>query len=63
MSDLAKEVKYTNPGDSISVSITELESDTYLNYKIEVEDTGIGMSPEFVDKIFIEYERERRYGD
>lgn len=56
-------VKYTNPGDSISVSITELESDTYLNYKIEVEDTGIGMSPEFVDKIFIEYERERRYGD
>lgn len=54
-------VKFTKEGGSIYVSLSENETDNVniKNYVFTVRDTGIGMSPEFIDKIFEPFERER----
>lgn len=53
-------IKYTNEGGSITCSLKELPCDRegYSNYALTVEDTGIGMSPDFLDHIFDEFARE-----
>ena len=53
-------VKYTPEGGTIRFSITELDSNEpeYGLYKIIVADNGIGMSKEFLSKIFDEFSRE-----
>ena len=53
-------VKYTPEGGTIRFSITELDSNEpeYGLYKIIVADNGIGMSREFLSKIFDEFSRE-----
>ena len=54
-------VKYTPEGGSVKVTITECDSHRagFAQLRFEVEDSGVGMSPEFVDHIFDVFERER----
>jgi signal transduction histidine kinase/ActR/RegA family two-component response regulator len=52
--------KFTEEKGSVSLKLTELEgSGETGRYEIRVKDTGIGMSPEFADRLFIPFERER----
>lgn len=54
-------LKYTPSGGSVRVDITEIPAlkKEYISYKIIVEDTGIGMSEEYLPHIFEEFTRER----
>lgn len=54
--------KYSRSGDSIKVHIKQLDRKKRSQYQIDVIDTGLGMTQEFLDKIFIPYERETRFG-
>ena len=52
--------KFTEEHGAVSLSLRELGcSADIADYEIRVKDTGIGMSPEFVEKLFIPFERER----
>ena len=53
--------KFTPEGGHIITSLLEVGSveNGYGSYEIRVQDSGIGMSKEFVDKIFTAFERER----
>ena len=57
--------KFTPSGGDISVVLREAggEADGYCSYEIRVQDTGIGMSNEFVNKMFNAFERERTSTD
>lgn len=56
---VSNSVKYTEPGGTISIRITEEDStDGFAKYVFSVKDTGIGMSKDFVDHIFEPFERE-----
>ena len=56
--------KFTPEGGSVSVSLFETGADDgYGSYELCVQDTGIGMSKEFVDKMFTAFERERTSTD
>ena len=59
---LSNALKFTGPGGQIKVGVKELEQAEYVKYQITVSDTGAGMSEEFLDKIFVPYERETRFG-
>lgn len=51
--------KFTEENGSVSLQLTELPgSDETGTYEIRVKDTGIGMSPEFVEHLFTPFERE-----
>ena len=54
-------VKYTPEGGSVKVTVTECDSDRpgFALLRFVVEDSGVGMSPEFVEHIFDVFERER----
>ena len=58
---LSNSVKYTEPGGSIRLVVTEKDEapDGCVNYEFCIEDTGIGMSDEFISHIFEPFERER----
>ena len=58
---LSNAVKYTGAGGHVNMRITEKPGAPagYANYTFTIKDTGIGMSPEFVDRIFEPFERER----
>lgn len=53
-------IKYTNENGSIMCTLEEqkCERDGYGNYVLTVEDSGIGMSSEFVEHIYDEFTRE-----
>ena len=53
--------KFTPDGGTITVSLLETGSgeNGYGSYEIRVQDSGIGMSKEFAEKMFIAFERER----
>ena len=57
---LSNSVKYTEPGGSVNVDIMEDESPVSgcvrLTYR--VSDTGIGMSPEFMERMFQPFSRQ-----
>lgn len=55
-------MKFTKQGDSVSVRIWEIDLQEYTKYQIIVEDTGIGMTQEFLKKLFVPYQREKRFG-
>lgn len=57
---LSNAVKYTKKGGSIYVKVTERPGamSGYANYEFVIKDTGIGMSEEFVTKIFEPFKRE-----
>ncbi len=58
---LSNSIKYTNAGGSVDFLITEQPStsDEYAVYTFKVKDTGIGMSKEFLTRIFEPFEREK----
>ena len=58
---LSNAVKYTGAGGTISMRITEKSGAPagYANYEFQIKDTGIGMSEEFVSRIFEPFEREK----
>lgn len=54
-------LKFTSAGGQVIVTAIErpgAEADT-ATYEFQVRDTGIGMAPEFLDRIFEPFERER----
>ena len=54
-------VKYTPPGGTITITTDELpdEREGYIKIRTVVEDTGIGMSREFLPHLFDSFTRER----
>ena len=58
---LSNAVKYTPPGGDIYMTVTEVpsEKEGYCCYRTVIEDTGIGMSQEFLPHIFDEFAREK----
>ena len=61
LNGVSNAVKYTPKGGSIFVSFTELPSEkkNEILYQAIIEDTGIGMSEEYLPHIFEEFTRER----
>ncbi len=61
-------LKFTESGGLVEVALREMHvSDGQVNYMIRVRDTGKGMDPKFVSRIFKPFEQEdrtiaRRYG-
>ncbi|MGN0426484.1 MAG: ATP-binding protein [Agathobacter sp.] len=58
---LSNALKYTPSGGKVTMNMTELPSDRpgYVIYQTVIEDTGIGMSEEFLPHLFEEFSRER----
>lgn len=57
---LSNATKYTPEGGSIQLSLSEEESpkgENYVRIHIKVKDNGIGMSPDFLKKIYESYSR------
>ena len=54
-------IKYTPEGGTVELILEETDSDTKgcSIYRLTTKDTGIGMSPEFVKKIFDPFSREQ----
>ena len=52
--------KFTEENGSVSLRLIELTgAEKTGSYEIRIKDTGIGMSQEFVERLFIPFERER----
>ena len=58
---LSNAVKYTPAGGTVSMRIVQKPTapEGFASYEFHVRDTGIGMSQEFISKIFEPFERER----
>lgn len=58
---LSNALKYTPTGGKVTMRLTEVPSDRagYAMYQTEIEDTGIGMSEDFLPNMFDEFTRER----
>ena len=58
---LSNAMKFTPEGGSVTIGVDETsgEQADVDNYIITVEDTGIGMSPDFCKRVFEAFERER----
>ena len=58
---LSNAIKFTPSGGKISVRLEQKDGapEGYGVYELRVKDTGIGMSPEFVSKLFAPFEREQ----
>ena len=58
---LSNAIKYTPPGGSVRVNVDELPCDEpgYMIARTRVSDTGIGMSQDYLTKIFDAFTRER----
>ncbi len=58
---LSNAIKFTPEGGSVTVTLYQEPSprgDEYIRIHLSVKDTGIGMSPEFKEKIFDSFARE-----
>ncbi len=58
---LSNAFKFTSANDSVKVEVSQLEKGDYSKYKIVVSDTGLGMSEDFLKKVFEPYARETRF--
>ena len=58
---LSNALKYTPSGGRVTMTLSEIPSDRpgYAMYRTVIEDTGIGMSEEFLPHLFEEFTRER----
>ncbi len=58
---LSNAIKFTPAGGAVSLTIKQKPGapEGYAAYEIRVKDTGIGMSPEFVEHVFEPFEREQ----
>lgn len=61
---LSNAIKYTLLGDHIDVTVREIphEGSGYSDFQIIVSDTGVGMDKDFLEKLFIPFERDVRFG-
>ena len=59
---LSNAFKYSKAGAQIFLRVKQLNQQEHTKYQIVVQDTGIGMSREFVERIFEPYARETRFG-
>ncbi len=61
MNLLSNAVKFTPPNGRVTFSVHEkpVSPSGYTAFEIKVTDTGIGMSPEFIERVFEPFERER----
>lgn len=56
---LSNAIKYTQPGGKVCLRVERIgEVDNRVEFKYSIEDNGVGMSPEFLEKIYDEFERE-----
>lgn len=57
---LSNALKYTPAGGHITLRVEELPGDRadWVMYRFTVTDNGIGMSPEFLNRLFLPFERE-----
>ena len=57
---LSNAIKYTEPGGSVSVDLREehSEKESCIRLVYRVADTGIGMSPEFMEKMYQPFSRQ-----
>ena len=60
---LSNAFKFTEKGDTISVSVKQFEGPVRSQYQVVVSDTGIGMSEEFLPQLFEPYARETRFSN
>ena len=58
---ISNAIKFTPEGGNITLSVTEKENKERTIYCIRVADTGRGMSEDYLKKLFVEYEREKRF--
>ena len=58
---LSNAVKYSNAGDKIRLEARQFDFQEHSKYQIVVEDTGIGMSPDFLEHLFDPYSRETTF--
>lgn len=58
---LSNAFKFTKEGDTVELEVSQIENQEYAKYKIIVADTGLGMSQEFLKKLFEPYARETRF--
>ena len=58
---LSNAVKFTSRGDSVQVSVTQVDQGERAKYRFVIADTGIGMSREFLPRLFEPYSREMRF--
>ena len=58
---MSNAIKFTPEGGTVSLRIIEKESPApgICNFEFRVKDTGIGMSPEFLETVFEPFTRER----
>lgn len=58
---LSNAIKYTKPGGEIWHKVEQLPSEKagYAKFRTTISDTGIGMSKEFLSRIYEAFERER----
>ena len=58
---LSNAMKYTKPGGKVSVRVIQTDDapDGFASFEFKVKDTGIGMSPEFLQHVFEPFEREQ----
>lgn len=54
-------LKYTRKGGNVRVEINEIEGKFVSKYTFRIVDDGIGMSKEFLKKIYVPFERETRF--
>ena len=57
---LGNAVKFTDDGGTVTfaASYHPAKNDHYINVRYQIDDTGIGMAEEFVDRIFDEFSQE-----
>lgn len=53
--------KYSRNGDRVEVTVKQFHFQQHSKYQFTVEDTGIGMSEQFLEHIFDPYARETRF--
>lgn len=61
---MSNAIKYTNEGGTISFSLEEIEREEGLSdYKAIVQDTGIGISKDYLPHIFENFSRQKTSGE
>ncbi len=58
---ISNALKYTRKGGNVRVEINEIEGKFVSKYTFRIVDDGIGMSKEFLKKIYVPFERETRF--
>lgn len=61
MNILSNAIKYTNPGGKVTYRLEQIsnpDEQNIANYRVTIEDNGIGMSKEFLNNIFDTFTRE-----